>query len=70
MLQLMDRLRYHAAIFLAVCKGIATMKTAILMGCMHLKRLLPLFDPEMPPDACMVISVFIPQVVLFCHPAS
>ena len=73
-LHLIDRLKYHAAIFLVVCNGIATIETARSTGCMYLKKVTTPFYPEMPPemlpDACMVISVFIPQVALFCHPAS
>ena len=46
MLHLIDRLKYHAAIFLVVCNGIATIKTTRLTGCMYLKRLPPLFTQK------------------------
>ena len=50
-LHLIDRLKYHAAIFLVMCNGIATIKTVRLTGHIHSKG----YHPFLPRNSarCM-----------------
>ena len=49
MLQLVNRLRYHATIFLDYMQRDSAIKTVRLTGCMHLKG----YHPFLPRNAAM-----------------
>ena len=54
-LHLINRLKYHAAIFLVMCNGIAAIKTARLTGCIHSKGYCPFLPRNVTLNAtrCM-----------------